>query len=491
MLSTVIVFLVTLVVFLWWRSRPQNTPPSPGFSLPVLGHLHLFKGNPIDQLDVWRQKLGNIFFLQMGPFRCVMLNGYDLISEACLKHHDSLLERPTNFSHEEVFKYSGIISLGGRRWKEHRTFLHATLRSLGMGKNVMAERIKVEADYLVTTIAKAHGDAQDIRNLVMVCVNNVICGLTFGKRFNQDDKEILHWLNVIKRQFQLLGSSAAINFFPVLRYFPGDLFHYKELVSIVQQLRATIVGWTEQDKRTINVSDEAFEDIVQAFLTEAERKKQQGITESTFGDVNLVSTALSLFNAGTETTTNTIVFAVLYMVCFPDMQDKLFKEITDVVGTERAPDVPDKPKLKFLTAFIMEIQRFFNIIPLALDRLVTDDIHVGGYTIAKGTSLMINLDSVLTDVSVWGDPEVFRPDRFLAENGSIAVKKEFIPFGIGKRNCLGEGLATMELFIFISTLVQKFQFLPELEGQAPSLEPDVGFSRVAKPFKVKAVPRVK
>ncbi|KAK3764223.1 hypothetical protein RRG08_044149 [Elysia crispata] len=104
---------------------------------------------------------------------------------------------------------------------------------------------------------------------------------------------------------------------------------------------------------------------------------------------------------------------------------------------------------------------------------------------------MVNLDSVLRDEKVWGDPEVFRPDRFLDENGSVVAKKEFVPFSIGKRNCLGEGLATMELFIFISSLVQKFEFLPEIEGQRPTLEPDVGFSKVAKPFKVRAISRVK
>ena len=128
-------------------------------------------------------RLGNIFTIQMGPFRCVMLNGYDLISEAHLTHHESLLGRPNNFAHQEIFDYAGIISLGGRKWKEQRAFLQSTLRSLGMGRNIMAERIRIEADYLLATIDKSQGAATDISNLVMVCVTNVISGVTFGKRF--------------------------------------------------------------------------------------------------------------------------------------------------------------------------------------------------------------------------------------------------------------------------------------------------------------------
>ena len=420
-----------------------------------------------------------------------MLNGYDLISEAYLNHHESLLGRPNNFSHEEIFDYAGIISLGGRKWKEQRTFLQSTLRSLGMGRNIMAERIRIEADYLLATIDKSQGAATDISNLVMVCVTNVISGVTFGKRFNQEDETILYWLGFVKRLFKLLGSSAEINFFPVLKYLPGDKFNYRELKSILGQMRKTILDWTEKDKRKVNISDQAFDDIVQAFLTEIERKKSQGVVVTTMDDANLLSSVLSLFNAGTETTTNTIVFAVLFMINYPEMQAKLYQEIKDVVGMDRSPDVSDKSKLKFLSAFIMETQRFAGVVPLGIDRLATSDIQLGGYTITKGTSVMVNFDSALRDVSAWGDPDVFRPNRFLDDKGSVVVKKDFLPFGIGKRNCLGEGLATMELFIFISALVQKFEFLPENEAEMPTMEPDVGFSRVAKPFKIRAIPRVK
>ena len=420
-----------------------------------------------------------------------MLNGYDLISEAYLNHHESLLGRPNNFSHEETFEHAGVISLTGRKWKEQRAFLQSTLRSLGTGRNIMAERIRIEADYLLATIDKSQGAATDISNLVMVCVTNVISGVTFGKRFNQENETIVYWLGIVKHLFKLLGSSAAINFIPALKYLPGDRFNYRELRSVVGQMKNTILNWTEKDKRNVNVSDQGFVDIVQAFLTEIERKKSQGVANTTFDDVNMQSTMLNLFIAGSETVANTIVFAVLYMVNYPDMQGKLYQEIKDVVGMDRSPDVSDKSKLKFLSAFIMETQRFGGVIPLGLDRLATSDIQLGGYTITKGTTVMVNLDSALRDVSAWGDPDVFRPDRFLDDKGSVVVKKDFLPFGIGKRNCLGEGLATMELFIFISALVQKFKFLPENEAELPTMEPDVGFSRVAKPFKIRAIPRAK
>ena len=251
-----------------------------------------------------------------------------------------------------------------------------------------------------------------------------------------------------------------------------------------------MLDWMEKAKRTINVSDQSFEDIVQAFLTEIKRKKLQGVTDTSIDDKNLQETLFSLFTAGSETVANTIVFAVVYMINFPDIQARLYQEIKDVVCMNRTPDLSDKSKLKFFSAFIMETQRFAGVIPLGIDRLATSDIHLGGYTITKGTTVMVNLDSALRDVSAWGDPDVFRPDRFLNHEGSVVTRKELLPFGLGKRNCLGEGLATMELFVFITALVQKFEFLPEHEAELPSMEPDIGFSKIARPFTIRAVPRV-
>ncbi|GFO38655.1 cytochrome p450 2j2 [Plakobranchus ocellatus] len=491
MLGTVLVFFLSLLLLLWWRSRPRNSPPSPGLALPIVGHMYLFKENPTDQIETWRKRLGNIYSIQMGTFRCVMLNGYDLISEAFLKHHESLLERPNMFVHKEGFQYAGIASLGGDKWKEQRSFLQSTLRALGMGRNIMAERITGEADYLLTTIDAAQGQPLDISKLVTVCVTNVICGVTFSKRFNHDDEAILQWLKSVNRLFELIGSSAAVNFFPFLKYVPDDRFKFNEVKSIFENLKETIWGWVDKDHREINLSDQEFHDVSHAFLTEIERKRRDAVASTTIDEANMLASMLALFNAGTETTANTIVFAVLYMVNFPHLQDQLFREIEDVVGLDCSPSISDRNKLKLLSAFIMETQRFANVVPLSGHRLATKDIHLGGYTISQGTSVLVNFDSVLRDESTWGDPDVFRPDRFLDINGSVIVKKELIPFAIGKRNCVGEGLASMELFLFLAALVQKFEFLPEKDGELPTMVPNVGFTRTAQPFKVRAISRPK
>ena len=75
----------------------------------------------------------------------------------------------------------------------------------------------------------------------------------------------------------------------------------------------------------------------------------------------------------------------------------------------------------------------------------------------------------LTVKKIWGDPENFRPERFLDEHGNIIKREELIPFSIGRRICLGESLAKMELFLYLATLFQKFEFLPASPDKVPPL----------------------
>ncbi len=101
----------------------------------------------------------------------------------------------------------------------------------------------------------------------------------------------------------------------------------------------------------------------------------------------------------------------------------------------------------------------------------------GGYTIPKDTVILANMRDAHYDKGYWGDPEVFRPERFIDAKEQKIIKHEaFMPFSSGKRLCLGSALAADTLFIFFTSLMQKFSIEREpgvgeldLESVAPSL----------------------
>ncbi|MED6249425.1 hypothetical protein ATANTOWER_013858 [Ataeniobius toweri] len=108
--------------------------------------------------------------------------------------------------------------------------------------------------------------------------------------------------------------------------------------------------------------------------------------------------------------------------------------------------------------------------------------------IFQGTMVLITLGSVLHDESIWETPYTFNPQHFLEKDGRFRKREAFLPFSAGKRVCLGEHLARMELFLFFTSLLQRFTFTAPA-GEQPSLEFKLGTTRCPKPYRLCAVPR--
>uniref|UniRef100_A0A3B3WRQ7 Uncharacterized protein n=2 Tax=Poecilia mexicana TaxID=48701 RepID=A0A3B3WRQ7_9TELE len=148
----------------------------------------------------------------------------------------------------------------------------------------------------------------------------------------------------------------------------------------------------------------------------------------------------------------------------------------------------DRDNMPYTNAVIHEIQRMGNIIPLNVPRIASKDTTLAKYTIPKGTLILAPLHSVLHDESVWETPHSFNPQHFLDQDGKFKKREAFMPFSAGKRVCLGEQLARMELFLFFTSLLQRFKFSPPA-GEQPSLEYKMAGTRSPKPYRLCAVPR--
>ena len=146
--------------------------------------------------------------------------------------------------------------------------------------------------------------------------------------------------------------------------------------------------------------------------------------------------------------------------------------------------------MPYMNATIFEVQRMSATAPGVLPHRTLADTTLEGYDIPKDTVVLVNVKAILRDPDFWTDPDDFRPERFLNESGQIIKPEPFIPFGIGKRICLGETLAKRELFIFSVVMVQKMSFL--LTQNHPTPDPGAataGVTRIPLPFYVQIKPR--
>ncbi|NWV15915.1 CP2CP protein, partial [Ptilonorhynchus violaceus] len=152
--------------------------------------------------------------------------------------------------------------------------------------------------------------------------------------------------------------------------------------------------------------------------------------------------------------------------------------------------VADRTQMPYTDAVVHEIQRFISLIPLAVPHTVTKDTSFREYIIPKGTTIYPILSSVLHDTKEFPNPHEFNPEHFLNKNGTFRKSDFFMPFSAGKRICLGEGLARMEIFLLIATILQNFTLKSVVDPQDLDTTPTLsGIGNVPPAYQLCALPR--
>lgn len=445
------IFLGVLFLTSWkTHQKRQRLPPGPT-PLPFLGTLRKIKPHLLYKTSVELSKeYGPVFTVWMGSTPVVVLCGYDTVKDALVNHAEEFGGRATLTSSQKLIGGNGITNSNGAEWQTLRRFAITTLRNFGMGKRSMEERVQEEAQHLIKAIKDTDGKAFDPMSPLQSSVSNVICSVMFGERFDYKDQTFLQILHTVDQFFIFIRSfiGQLYNAIPtIMEYLPGPHHRiFKESQSLITFIQEKI----ESHQRTLN--SESPRDFIDCFLMKTNKK------ESGFSIENLMASTFDMFIAGTETTTGTLQYSLLVMAKYPHIQSKVQEEIDDVIGPMRTPSTDHRVKMTYTNAVILEIQRFLDIVPMALPHSMTRDTEFHGYSIPKGTTVIPILTSVLHDPKQWETPDEFNPAHFLDEKRALRNRAAFMPFSAGKRLCPGEGLARMEIFLFLTALLKKFTF---------------------------------
>ncbi|XP_016376462.1 cytochrome P450 2J2-like [Sinocyclocheilus rhinocerous] len=479
-----LIFLCALLLVKHLRDvLTNNMPPGP-FPLPLVGNfINIGFSDPLGAFQRIAERYGDVSTLYLGNKPCILLTGYESFKEAFVEQADIFTDRPYFPIVDKLSKGKGLIMSSGHMWRQQRRFALATLKYFGVGKKTLENFILQECRFLCDSIQTERGLPFDPQHFVTDAVANIICGLVFGHRFEYDDHNF-HLMQKYLDEFLQLPISnwgRLYNQFPTLMsMLPGK--HQTAFASI-SKLKPFLQEEIRKHKEERDPSNPR--DYIDCYLEEIEKCKD---SEAEFTEDNLMYCVVDLFGAGTETTSNTLRWALLFMIKYPEVQEKVQSEIDQVIGQTRQPLMDDRTNLPYTYAVMHEIQRFANIVTFTPPRMANKDTTVGGRLIPKGVVVMPLLKSILQDKNEYSTPYEFNPAHFLDENGKFLKKDSFIPFSIGKRMCPGEQLARMELFLFFTSLMQCFTFLP-LEGQTLSLKGTISVSSGPEPFQIRAVPR--
>lgn len=464
------------------KLEESREPPSVG-RYPIIGSL-LHVEEPM-YLSLY-ERFGSepIVRVHFGLQTVYIFNRWPAFKAAMVDNAEQLSGRMSQCITASLFgDVGGIVASDGEIWREYRRFTLKTLRDFGFGRRGAEEIISGEAEHLRRALEDAAGAPVETSMLLSTATSNVICQLVFGSRLASEDANFSEILDLFRKITQsadgtrnnyiFLSAVPIVERLPMLMSLVLRLPGSKEIVDDFKKLRAYCNDQRERHAAEMEGVDRA-RDYIEAHLLHQRSQPEM------FTDARLTLAVSDLFIAGTDTTANTLRWAVLYMIANPEVAERTHKEIVDKIGRERLPTMQDKTALHYTQAAIEEVHRKACLVPLGLFHRVTDEITVEGVHMKANSMCAFNVYSIHHDPLLFPEPQRFSPERHL-KDGQFVPCPYLATFGLGKRACLGESLARMELFIFFATLMQRYRFSldPEDSRSLWDLTEDPAFSKGA------------
>ncbi|KAK5640625.1 hypothetical protein RI129_011436 [Pyrocoelia pectoralis] len=492
-MSLTIIFAILLITIGLIHSmrKPRNFPPGPLW-IPIIGSSFHFgkagkavRGGPHVVLEILsRRWKTNVIGLKFGGQIVVSVSTYSTIKTVL--ENEAFNARPNNFFAKQrtIGKAPGITFAEGRIWNDQRKFLTRHLRNVGLGKSVLEVNIREELEDVISLI-DGKSEAVSIGELVQPAVVSSIWSLIAGERLSRTDSKfqsLLLMLNKRSEAFDMGG--GTLSNYPWLRFIAPGRVGFTLIKRLNVQLREILMETIDQHQGTWTLGNDS--DLMYSFIS---HMHEQDEGEKSLDNEQLLMVCLDLFVAGAHSTGGTLDCACLMMLLHPDIQSKAQEVLDKEFSSSHSFTYSDRHKVPYIQAILSEVERLHQVFPIAGSRRALKDVDIEGYTIPKDSTILINLYSVFMSKEVWGDPENFRPERFLNDHGKLIIYDEFVPFSTGRRRCLGEPLARSFLFIFFAQLLRRYRILP-MEGKAlPSSILRTGIVSLPQPYSARFVQR--
>jgi cytochrome P450 len=430
-------------------------PPGPKGSW-LGGNLPDFRKHRLDFLTRCAREHGDMVKLRFAHRTIYLVCHPDWVEEVLVTHskhftkHFALRLNP-------VILGNGLLTSEGDFWLRQRRLIQPVFnrsRILGYASAM------VEATQRLLATWRA-GEKRDIHLEMMRVTLDVAAKTLFGAEVGDAAQTIAHALEVAQQNFLLRFNSLMP--LPMWIPTPANLRMSRAvrqlddvIYRIIRQRRAEMSSKPRGDVLGTpgirGTSSQGLGDDLLSLLLNA-RDEDDG---SAMTDKQLRDEAMTLFLAGHETTALTLSWAWYLLAQHPEAERKLWAEL-DAVLAGRTPSVEDWPKLKFTEMIALESMRLYPPAYL-VGREAIVDCEIGGYTVPRGTTMMMPQWVVQRDPRFFDEPDAFRPERWGQERIKSLPKFAYFPFGGGPRVCIGQQFAMMELVLILATIAQKYRF---------------------------------
>ncbi|XP_074653668.1 cytochrome P450 1A4-like [Tubulanus polymorphus] len=384
----------------------------------------------------------------------IVLNNADTIWKAFV-HTDKIDNKPNIWSLDFFTDGSRDIVNGQPHdlvWKLMRSITTTGLRnSLALSDS----KVHSATDRGIEVVSRNLDKPFDLKSTLYLMVFNVICDMMLNKQFEADDQEFEDLYRSMEALSEIFGNVGVLeDVIPLMRYIPYKIPSTRKFIEhyhhVLEFLRKNFCEHVD------NFNRENLTDITDYLIEARERTRDRDPKlADDFSDRHLVQILNDIFAAGIDSPSQSLNWIMYFLAKYPEVQKKIHAELDEHIGARRLK-MADKQQLVYCEAVMYEAMRLCPAAPLSVHSAACD-VQLDGFDIPKDSQVWANLYACHHDSRVWDDPESFKPERFIHADGKLVARpKSWLPFGAGRRSCIGENAARQHVFLFYTSLMQKF-----------------------------------
>nr|AGX15389.1 flavonoid 3' monooxygenase [Plectranthus barbatus] len=452
------VAVIWILLLLLKKPTSSNPPLPPGpRGLPLLGNLLSLDPELHTYFAALAKTYGPIYSLKLGKKIGIVITSPDL-AKAVFKDQD------TTFANRDVPVAGKEAAYGGADivWTpygpEWRMLRKVCVREM-LGQSTLDSVYGLRRREVRQTVGYLYskaGTPVNVGEQMFLTMMNVITSLLWGGTVKGEERAALgaEFRQVVGEITALLGSPNLSDFFPALERFDlqGIAKKTRVMAGKFDRIFETII---EQREKMCGEERES-KDFLQILL---QQMKDGGDSKTPLTLTHVKALLMDMVVGGTDTTSNSVEYALAEMMNKPQILKKAQQELEAVVGRDNIVEESHISKLPYLYAVMKESLRLHPALPLFVPHCPSATTTVAGYTIPKGSRVFVNAWAIHRDPSIWDSPTEFIPERFADGKWDFSGNDfRFLPFGSGRRICAGTAMAERMFMYSLASLLHSFDW---------------------------------